>query len=180
MSRLLLWVIVCLLVNCNTVFWNRPMSRNAVWWCWHVSCRQYWVIVSVVCHSWQCYTAYNFLLSSYWDNCVFVTLLNVWIHPFVNSLSIHSLLCCIKSYIYKLADHFSVQSSVEGGCSLLLPVQLCTQTQFDQLMAAMQKQVVRMKRELSDDREAADEHLVKKMCLVKGEQFTKKSNEETM
>ena len=56
-----------------------------------------------------------------------------------------------------------------------------TQAQFDQLMSAMnnvQSQMVQMKHELSDDREAADEWLIKKMRLDKGLQSKKKSNEK--
>lgn len=56
-----------------------------------------------------------------------------------------------------------------------------TQAQFNQLMTAMnsvQSQMAQMKRELSEDREAADERLIKKMRLDKGLQFKKKSNEK--
>lgn len=73
-------------------------------------------------------------------------------------------------------------SSGEGSSSVAgSGAAAVTQAQFDQLMSAMnnvQSQMVQMKRELSDDREAADERLIKKMRLDKGLQFKKKSNEK--
>ena len=73
-------------------------------------------------------------------------------------------------------------SSEEGGSSVAgTSVAVVTQAQFDQLMSAMnniQCQMVQMKRKLSDDREAADERLIKKMRLNKGLKFKKKSNEK--
>jgi coproporphyrinogen III oxidase-like Fe-S oxidoreductase len=45
-------------------------------------------------------------------------------------------------------------------------------------MNSVQSQMAQMKRELSEDREAADERLIKKMRLNKGLQFKKKSNKK--
>ena len=53
--------------------------------------------------------------------------------------------------------------------------------EFSQLLSAMkgiQDQMTAMKRELSEERDAADERLVKKMRLDKGIQFKKKGNEK--
>ena len=56
-----------------------------------------------------------------------------------------------------------------------------SKTDFDrlmQMMTGLQKQMSSMKRELSDEREASNEHLVKRIKLDKGPTFKKKSNEK--
>lgn len=58
---------------------------------------------------------------------------------------------------------------------------LVSQAEFERLMSAMKEiedQMKSMKRELCDEREAADERLVKKMRLDKGVTFKKKGNEK--
>lgn len=66
--------------------------------------------------------------------------------------------------------------STEEGTSA--PV---TKAEFSELLSAMnavQEQMKEMKRNLSEERDAADERLVKKMRLDKGVQFKKKANEK--
>ena len=54
-----------------------------------------------------------------------------------------------------------------------------TKEEFSELLSAMkgiQHKMEAMKRDLSDEREAADEHLIKKMQLYKGIHFKRKGN----
>ena len=56
-----------------------------------------------------------------------------------------------------------------------------TKAEFSELLSAMnavKEQMKEMKRDLSDERDAADERLVKKMRLDKGVQFRRKGNEK--
>jgi hypothetical protein len=66
--------------------------------------------------------------------------------------------------------------STEEGAST--PV---TKAEFSELLSAMnavKEQMKEMKRSLSEDRDAADERLVKKMRMDKGVQFKRKANEK--
>ena len=54
---------------------------------------------------------------------------------------------------------------------------LVSQAEFERLMSAMKGVEEQMKKELCEEREAADERLVKKMRLDKGVTFRKKGNE---
>ena len=53
-----------------------------------------------------------------------------------------------------------------------------TKAEFNELMEGIQDNMSNMKRELSEDREAADDRLVKKMRLTKGVEFKRKGNEK--